>query len=224
MIWWIVPVAVGFFGLVVTLTGLSRIGKRKMSSGTARVLGGGIVLSAAGLLAMMGMNLQTYSRLTLERTVAIVDLQRIEPQHFSAQVKLAQDDMPVTYDVRGDEISLQARVIKWSSWRNVIGYDSIYRLDRLSGQYASVEEELEAPRTVYSMHSDPGVDVFDMIRRRGGWLNAVDAYYGSGTYVPMVDGASYEIIMTQNGLITRALNEPASRGLRDWARPEGQSL
>ena len=58
-----------------------------------------------------------------------------------------------------------------------------------------------------------------MIKKRGGWLKAVDATYGSGTYVPMVSGASYEIIMTQSGLITRPVNDAAREGLREWLPP-----
>ena len=219
MIWWIFPAAVGLFGLVVFMTAFSRFGKFKLMSGSLRFASGGGILALGGLLAMIGMNLQTYSRLTHERTVAIVHLTETAPQEYIASVRLADQIDPVEYKILGDEIEFKARVIKWTPWANIIGYDAVYRLDRLSGQYTSVEEDLKKPRTVYALHSAEGMDTFELIKRRGGWLKAVDAYYGSGAYVPMASEASYEIIMTQNGLIARALNDEARKRQREWVPP-----
>ncbi len=219
MIWWIVPAAVGVFGLIVLLTGVSRLVKWRMFSGSTRFAFGGLFMATAGMLGMVGLNLQTYSRLTYERTVAIVDLAYLEPQLYEASVTLDGETEPKLYAVRGDEIEFKARVIKWQPWANVIGYDAIYKLDRMAGQYRSIEEDLEKPRTVYPLKNDPGVNAFELVRKRGGWLDAIDASYGSGTYVPMVAGASYEIIMTQNGLITRPINQQARDGLRSWLPP-----
>ena len=219
MIWWIVPAAVGFFGLVVTLAGFSRMGKRKAMSGGVRFIGGVLVLSAAALLTMVGINLQTYSRLNQERHVADIELERVDDQHFRAEVTLDGETTPTDYVIRGDEVLFEARIIKWTPWANVIGYDAIYKLDRMSGRYTSIEDERTGERTLYALQNDPGVSAFNLINEHGKWQNTVDAYYGSGTYVPMIDGARYEIRITQSGLIARPLNERAEDGLRRWASP-----
>jgi hypothetical protein len=44
----------------------------------------------------------------------------------------------------------------------------------------------------------------------------VDAYYGTATYLPMADGARFEISLTRTALIARPLNEPARRAVGDW--------
>ncbi len=223
MIWWIFPAAVGVLGLVILMTGLARFMKLKVATGTTRTLGGGMLLAGALVLALIGVNLQTYSRLNSERSVAIVDLTLIEPQYYQAQVKFADRENFENFDIRGDEIAFQARVIKWTRWANIVGYDSIFRLDRLQGQYTSVAEEVKKPRTVYPVRNEPGIDAFELVRNRGGWIKAVDAYYGSATYVPMVDGASYEIIMTQTGLMTRPLNDEARTVLKKWIPPTSKA-
>lgn len=216
MVWWILPGAVGLFGVIILLTAFGSFGKFRLMSGTTRLLSGGGVLALAGFLSMLGLNLQTYSRLTHEQTIATIDVAYLEPQFYLANVRLAHEVQPRPYEVRGDEIEFKARIIKWSPWANIIGYDAVYRLDRLAGQYTDIQEDLQKPRTVYRLHDERGVDTFELVKKRGGWLKAVDAYYGSGTYVPMIAGASYEIIMTQNGLIARPLNEAARKGLHDW--------
>lgn len=224
MIWWIFPAALGFFGLVILFSGLGRIGSKKVATGSFRFLTGGLILGGAGLLGLVGLNLQTYSRLAQERPVATVDLVYLGPQLFRASVTLDGEVEPTTYEVRGDEIEFKARVIRWNNWANIIGYDSIYKLDRMAGQYRSIDEDLSKPRTVYPLSNDPGLDVFQVVQKRGGWVKAVNAYYGSGTYVPMLAGARYEIFMTQNGLLARAGNDIARDGLKNWRPPEGSPL
>jgi hypothetical protein len=44
----------------------------------------------------------------------------------------------------------------------------------------------------------------------------VDAVYGSATYMPMVHGASYQISLTQSGLIARPTNAIAEQALKNW--------
>ena len=225
MIWWILPAAVGFFGVVVTLTGLGRIGKRKFGTGVARFLSGGLVVSGAGLISLVGLNLQTYSRLTHERPVAMIEIAGTgEAQHFTALVTLEGDEAPTSFDIYGDELRLEARILKWQPWANIIGYDSIYRLDRLSGRYTRISDEQNKTRSIYPVTTEPGVDVFSLVRQRGGWVKAVDAYYGDGKFVPMVDGAQYEVRMTQNGLIIRAANDVATRKLQGWRPPPPEAV
>jgi hypothetical protein len=44
----------------------------------------------------------------------------------------------------------------------------------------------------------------------------VDALYGSATYLPMVDGALYEIKVSQSGLLARPLNQAAREAVGSW--------
>ena len=115
-------------------------------------------------------------------------------------------------------------MLKWRPWANIIGYDSVYKLDRLSGRYSTLDDEVNKPRSLYSVTSEPGIDVFEQIKKRGGWLKAVDAYYGSGTYLPMGDGAVFEIRMSQTGLIGRAVNEAATEKLKGWKPPRKEPV
>jgi hypothetical protein len=44
----------------------------------------------------------------------------------------------------------------------------------------------------------------------------VDALYGSAVYVPMADGASFAVMVTQTGLIVRPLNPGAEHAVGGW--------
>jgi hypothetical protein len=44
----------------------------------------------------------------------------------------------------------------------------------------------------------------------------MDALYGSATFLPMADGALYEIKVSQSGLVARPLNQAARDAVAGW--------
>jgi hypothetical protein len=54
-----------------------------------------------------------------------------------------------------------------------------------------------------------GLDSWYWLNRFGDLLGFVDTRYGSATFLPMADGAVYEIKTTHGGLMARPLNERA---------------
>jgi len=110
-----------------------------------------------------------------------------------------------------------ARVIKWHGWAQILGLDALYRLERISGRYTNIEEEEEQnPRTVYSLGPVDEIDYWKLINNYKKWLPWVDAYYGSATYLPMADNASYSVTLTQAGLIARPLDTKTEGKLKLW--------
>ena len=219
--WWIVPAAVGVLGLIVLLNGLGRLFRgRIFSGGFGSVLGGGMI-ALSGMAALTAMNVQTYARLTYERPVATLQLRQLGPQYFEATVIQpangeAQPARTAVYPIHGDEWRIEAQVLKWKPWANVLGLDAQYRLDRLSGRYRLIDQELNAERSVHGLSAAGRpdalawrVDAFEMARRYRPYVDAVDTLYGGAAYMPMADGARYEVWITQSGLIARPANDVA---------------
>jgi hypothetical protein len=48
------------------------------------------------------------------------------------------------------------------------------------------------------------------------WVPWLDALYGSAAYVPMADGAAYEVKVSQSGLTARPLNQAARSAVGGW--------
>ena len=123
---------------------------------------------------------------------------------------LAVCGTPRVFELAGDEFQLDARVLKWRAWANLLGFDALFRLERLSGRYRDIADERDSPRSVVALDDiEPGVNAFALARRIPDWARPVDARYGSATYVPMADRATYDIAMTQSGLIARPANAAA---------------
>jgi hypothetical protein len=198
-IWWILPGVCALIGALLTLSGIGKLIGLRLATGGARLLLGAGTLGIAGVLAFAGLNLQTYKRLTYERTIATVTFRALpEPGQFQADV-VFEGGEKAQYNLRGDEFTLRAQVIKFTPMANLMGYDSVYRFDRLeSGFRADTGDDVS--RVVHAMTPDPGLKVFEEIRKRDKDLSWVDTAYGSAVYNPMADGFEYVIRMNQSGL------------------------
>lgn len=219
--WWIAPAAVGLLGLVLLLKGLGALFKGRVFAGLLGGVGGAGFLAAAMIATLLAMDVQTYARLTYERPVATIQTRQLGPQYFEATVIQPErgEDMPAAtnlYPLHGDEWRIEAQVLKWKPWANVLGLDTQYRLDRLSGRYQSIEQEINGARSVHPLAIDDGgnglpwrLSTWDTARKYRRYVDAVDTLYGGAAYMPMADGARYEVWITQSGLVARPVNEAA---------------
>lgn len=219
--WWIIPAIVGLAGVIFLLSGLAAFFRGKFLSGGLGAIGGGGLAAAAAIAALLGMNVQTYARLTYERPVATIQVKQLGPQYFETTVTQPAangTDAPTSavYPLHGDEWRIEAQVLRWKPWATVLGLDTQYRLDRLSGRYQSIQQEREGIRSVHDLSGGDQpdalpwrVNAWDMARRYRRYVDAVDTLYGGGAYMPMADGAEYEVWITQSGLVARPTNEAA---------------
>ena len=201
-------------GVILFILGIQRVWRRRVLTGSLEGLVGLLLLAIAALMAAISINLYTYDRLTHESTIAEVSFQEFGPQHFGAHVLLKNNTKIL--DLRGDEWQIDARVLKWRGMAVLIGFDTLYRLDRLSGRYRDITQERTGLRTVHSLSEEQGLDLWMIGRRYAHWIPWVDAVYGSATYMPMVDGASYTVSVSSTGLLARPSNDIARKAIGEW--------
>lgn len=216
--WWIIPGFVAVIGLAIALSGLGWMFRGRPVKGGRGVLGGAVFLGVSAVAGLLGLNIQTYNRLTYERPVATIEIEQSGPQLFQATVtepptEEHPEGITRNFEVHGDEWRMEARVLRWKPWANVLGLDSQYRLDRFSGRYTDTQQELHAERSAYDIRPtrSSGIDLWPLARQFSEHGPVVDTLYGSGAYMPMADGARYEVRITQNGLIARPTNEIAAQ-------------
>jgi hypothetical protein len=201
-------------GVILFIFGIQRVWRRRVVAGSLEGLVGLLLLAIAALMAAISINLYTYDRLTHESRVAEVSFQEIGPQHFGAVVTLKNKGEIL--DLRGDEWQIDARVLKSRGMAVLIGFDTLYRLDRLSGRYRDITQERTGLRIVHSLSEEQGLDLWMIGRKYAHWIPWVDAVYGSATYMPMVDGASYTVSVSSTGLLARPSNDIARKAIGEW--------
>jgi hypothetical protein len=176
----------------------------------------GLVLLLLGAgAALIAANLLTYQRLSAEQPAAELQLTRTGDREFNAVLTYPGGEH-ANFALRGDEWQIDARVMKWRAFANLVGFDTLYRLERISGRYTRIEDERTQARSVYSLNPPQRIDPWDLVHRYHSWVPWMDALYGSATFLPMADGALYEIKVSQSGLVARPLNQAARDAVGSW--------
>jgi len=202
-------------GVLFLFAAARRLRRRRLLGGalngaTALVL---ILLSVGA--ALIAANLRTYQRLTFERPAGELQLTRTGEREFNAVLSYPGGER-ASFALRGDEWQIDARVLKWHAFANMMGFDTAYRLERISGRYTRIEDERNQPRSVYSLQAPQRIDPWELVHRYHSWMPWMDALYGSATFLPMADGALYGIQVSQSGLIARPLNQAARDAVGSW--------
>jgi hypothetical protein len=202
-------------GILFLFAAVRRLRRRKVLGGvlngaTALVL---ILLSVCA--ALIAANLRTYQRLSFEQPAGELQFTRTGEREFNAVLTYPSGER-ANFALRGDEWQVDARVLKWHAFANLVGFDTAYRLERIGGRYTRIEDERAEARTVYALNPPQRIDPWELAHRFRSWLPWLDALYGSATFLPMADGALYEIKVSQSGLIARPLNQAARDAVGSW--------
>jgi hypothetical protein len=210
-----IVLAGGLLALPLFVASMRRLRSLKLVRGTLYFLSGGVLVLIVVAAVLVAANLVTYARLTHEQEAARITTRQLAERQFEVSVQ-TRDLPPRHYGVRGDEWQIDARVLKWRAIGNLLGFDTVYRLERLSGRYGDIQSERSAPRTVHELAQDPGVDFWSVARRYHQYLPLADALYGSAAYVPMAEGAEYVVTVSASGLVVRPANDAARRAVGGW--------
>lgn len=178
-------------------------------------LGCFVCAALAGAAGMLLLSYLSYSRLVEEQLISRIEFRRISPEEYEARLMISGKDDQF-FILRGNEWQMDARIVTWKPPMTVLGLDPIYQLDRLSGRYADVERERHEARTVHALAMESPTDIWDLAQRFPMLMPGVDAHYGTATYVPMADGARFDVSLSRDALIARPANERARDAVGDW--------
>jgi len=143
-----------------------------------------------------------YTQLIYEEKIATIDVTKIQDQQFTIKLLFA-DQQSFQYTILGDEIYIDAHILKWHPWANIMGFKTLFKLDRIGGRYFSYQDEMNKKRSLYPFKSIHQYDLFD-ISKKTLWLNwLVDAKYGNATFVPLKNQQHLLLTLSNSGLIMR---------------------
>jgi hypothetical protein len=194
-------------GLILILAGLTALfGLHPLRFVSRTLLG--MLLIALGLLeGTITIGIQGYRALTQEELAARISVRPYAPQKFTAKLTFP-DGREESYSISGDEIYMDARILKWHALANMLGLSTAYELDRIGGRYRDVEQEKTSTRTLYTLGKEKPVDLFALRKRFPFLEHFVDATYGSAAYVPVGEPADLELRVSTTGLLVRPAPPP----------------
>lgn len=217
-IWWAIPSVVALLGALLFISGIGKLFDGRPFSGSQGVIGGVAFLGLGLAGGLLGLNIQTYSRLAYERPVATVTVKAKEPAQKIYDVtitRLDANNKAMSCQVQGDEWIMGARVQKWKPWANVLGLDATYDLDQMANKYYSALEANGKPITACDLATgQPEVNQYvppGVVSWLMQLIQVEDRRFGSANYMPLADGAAYTVVMTQSGLNSEPANDTARK-------------
>jgi hypothetical protein len=219
-VFWIAPLAVAAFGAILVIGALAALFTGKLFKASRGLLLGGAITATGLAVAFMGLNVQTYQQLSLERPLAEVQINVSDLAGKWYEVKVTRLDEagsglePTTCRIQGDEFDISAWTLKWKPWANVLGLNSRFKLEQMTNRYFP-GSGFGQTITGCVLTEAPPMNAMVPERIRD-WLLSVgyDTAYGSATFAPMADGALYQVMMTQTGLILRPNNAVAKDAIK----------
>ena len=153
-------------------------------------------------LGLIGANVITYHRLTYEQPVALIHVKQQARQQFQVDFLHWHNCKKQSFLLKGDEWQIDARIIKWHGWANLLGLDAVYQLDRITGRFLDIGQQRQQLPSVYPLESRASYDLW-ALKKKYQWLPWLDAKYGQSVYLAMKNNHSYQVLMTQSGMIAR---------------------
>jgi hypothetical protein len=199
--------AIGVLGVLLLLLALVAFVRLRLMSFGLRTLVGLLLLALGGLVGAVAAGVHGYRALTHEEVAARITVTPTGKQRFNATIR-HPDGRVGTYAIAGDEIYVDAHILKWKPYANWMGLHTGYELDRVAGRYHGVKDEQIAERTVHALSRERLVDLYSLRRRYTFLAPLLDAEYGSATFVPVTKPAELELRVSTTGLLLRETGKP----------------
>jgi len=200
----------GVLGVILVVAAIVAFVQLRLPESGYRMVAGLLLLALGTLAGTISVGMMGYRALTREEVAARIVVKPAGAQRFLATFRFA-DGREATYDLAGDEIYVDAHILKWNAYANMIGLHTAYELDRVAGRYRAIKDEREAMRTVHALARDKPVDLYALRRRHAFLAPVFDAEYGSATFVPVTRPAELELRVSTTGLLMREAKASARK-------------
>lgn len=193
-------------GLLLVVAGVVALFRARFLAFAVRLLAGLVLFLLGAVIGLVSLGIQGYRALTREELAAHMIVVPRGPQRFAATLRFP-DGREASFDLAGDEIYVDAHILKWKPAANLVGLRTAYELGRVAGRYSDLGQERTARRTVYSLARDRDLDLFNLRRRYAVLSPLVDAEYGSASFVPVTQRAELDLFVSTSGLLIRPVGE-----------------
>jgi len=218
LMWFIVPLVIAGLGFVFFLAGMGHMAHGRVGRGGFGLGGGGAVTMAGLAAGLLGLNMQSYARLTYETPVAEVSVHAVNPAQKLYDVSIRRLDgsgRVQTCRLQGDEWLLGGHVQKWKPWANEIGLNATYTLNQISNMYYSAANANGRPITACDIQGPaPQINQFlpdSWVKWLISTMLVQDRRFGSANFMPLADGAVYKVVITQFGFNAEPANDAAAQ-------------
>ena len=140
-------------GLIFLIMTIAALRKRKLFGSAFQFVVALLMISLSALFGTISIAIQGYHALIMEELAATVKVEPAGEQKFIARFSLP-DGSEKVFSLAGDQLYIDAHILKWKPLANIFGQHTSYELDRVAGRYAILNDETTKVHTVYSLSKE----------------------------------------------------------------------
>lgn len=206
---------VGLLAVLAIVVAVRILFNRSWFLGWLRGTFGLAFLALAALVGVVAYDLLSYSPLPEDKPLLTLSFSADGPQRYRVSLLEGGEERQVTLE--GDLWQLDARLLRWKGLASLIGLQPGYRLEKLSGRFLAIEQQESARNAQITLAQSPyGVDLWRWLRLDQHDLFLFDPEAARVTYLPITDGAMFNVTLSPTGLLAKPMNQAANQALKDW--------
>ncbi|WP_444997285.1 hypothetical protein [Aliikangiella sp. IMCC44359] len=202
----IVAVFAGLLSVYCFLSLLVKIKKLKAFAALQRLTVFLLLAAITSSASLLVVGTQGYQALTKEELVATINVTPTGEQGYHARMSFPDGSQQI-FALKGDELMVDAYILKWKPWTNLLGLHTAYRLERVSGRYKELADERSKPRTVFAVNSRAGTGMAKWREDYEMLSFLLDVEHGSASFVNADSADTFNLLVTTNGLMIRPVEQ-----------------
>lgn len=207
-------VVVALVALILALIAVRILVKGHWLLGWLRGTFGMVVVAFAALIGLIAWDIASYQPLNNGAPLVSLSFKTDGQQRYQVRVEEGQKVRFATLE--GDLWQLELRALHWKGIAALIGLEPGYRLERLSGRYLAIEQQdhLRHPFVTLA-DTRAGVDFWHWLQRCQCAPLMIEAQPRRISFMPLEDGAEYQVEMTPTGLLAKPVNLIAEQAMKE---------
>lgn len=163
------------------------------------------VMIVLGLAVMFfGAFVQSLTTFTKQDLIAEVLCKEIDVKNNSMKIILIEKkgrnaNVPQEFWLTGDRWFVRGDIIRWETWLNFLGLNTMYKLTRIGGYFIDTRKEAELKPSQYSLVPEEETPKWRWLYKNGYDLPLIKAVYGNSVSQYPELRKAFKIYVTPNG-------------------------
>jgi len=202
---WLMPVAIIIicFSLLALWRSIRLFSRLRLISASWRLCASIVFFVLGFAIGGLYLSTQNYRQLTHEQYAGELQIQPNGRDRFVAHLVLT-GGQHISAPLYGDQVQLSAYIVKWKPWLSALGFNTLYRLDRISGRFSQVQTAMAAQFSAHPINPDSKADIASWRKQYQCLSVLVDLEQGSAAYVAADKPIRYDVYISVDAVLLRA--------------------
>ena len=215
MVYAVMAGVTALLGLVLLWLSVKTLADKGWLAGFLRGCIGLVLLLLTGVFFLVAEDLASYRVAENERAVLTLSFKSQGPQRFAVQLQQAGDKQ-LEAVIEGEQWQLDVQMLRWSPLMNAMGFHTGYRLHELRGRYLALGLDRQKTPDAYPLSQSRHLDVWQLLNNYAAHIAVLKAPLVSPGFIPIADGAMFEVVSSGTALVARPLNNEAKAAMASW--------